>query len=192
MGLFGKKKNREYEEAARVLADGRPREAVELLREFLEKHPKHVHALTTLGVALLELQDEPDWMSPLTEEAFQLFDRAANIDPKDPVPLFNKAVSLRNLGRLEEALECFESVLQVEKRNALAVLHMAEIYYELERWEKAVELARLALIRDPGIRGSLEWVPDAMRKAGYLDEDGNVIEDKVPWSTEPPSGGPRF
>lgn len=140
--------------------------------------------MTTLGVALLEIQGDARWEDPRTQEAFRLFDRASEINPKDPIPLFNKAVSLRNLGRLEEALEVFQQVLDIEERLPLAILHMAEINYELEQWEKAIELARLALIRDPGIGEALTWVKEAMRKAGYLDEEGNVIMEKVPWNVD--------
>ena len=47
----------------------------------------------------------------------------------------------------------------------MAILHMAEINYELGRWDEAVELARLALVRDPGLDEALGWVPDAVSKA---------------------------
>ncbi len=87
---------------------------------------------------------------------------------------------------MEDALQSFEAAQEVEERLPLAILHMAEINYELERFEKAVELARLALIRDPGIEGALNWVPEAMKKAGYMDEEGNVTN--VPWEEETPDG----
>jgi len=58
---------------------------------------------------------------------------------------------------------------------ALAIAHMAEINYELGRWEKTIELVRLALVRDPGLEESMGWVRIAMRKAGMLDDDGNPI-----------------
>jgi tetratricopeptide (TPR) repeat protein len=66
---------------------------------------------------------------------------------------------------LEEALVSFQAALDIEKRLPLAILHMAEINYELGRWEESIELARLALIRDPGLEGSMEWVRDAVSKA---------------------------
>ncbi len=184
MGFLRRKSDKRYKEAARLLSDGRASEAISILKEILQQDPKHSNALTTLGVALLEIQGNAKWDDPGTQEAFRLFDRAAEINPKDPVPLFNKAVSLRNLDRLEEALEVFQQVLDIEERLPLAILHMAEINYELGRWEKAIELARLALIRDPGIGEALSWVKEAMRKAGYLDEDGNVILEKVPWNVD--------
>lgn len=184
VGFLRKKIDKRYKEAARLISDGNVSEAISILREILKKDPKHSNALTTLGVALLEIQGNAKWDDPRTQEAFRLFDFAAEVNPKDPIPLFNKAVSLRNLDRLEEALEVFQQVLDIEERLPLAILHMAEINYELERWGKAIELARLALIRDPGIGEALTWVKDAMRKAGYLDEEGNVIIEKVPWNVD--------
>ena len=192
MGFLGRKNKKKYEQAARLLADGEIEEAIAMLRAIIEEDPTHTHALTSLAVALMETQDEPDWDHPDTIEAMHLLDRAEKSNPKDVIPVFNKAVILRNLGRLEEALETFEAALQIEERLPLAILHMAEINYELGRWEKAVELARLALIRDPGIEGALTWVPDAMKKAGYLDEEGKVIKEKVPWPTDQTDRGPKF
>ena len=76
----------------------------------------------------------------------------------------------------DRALRSFEITLEIEGRLAPAILHMAEINYELENWERAIELARLTLVRDPGMEGSMGWVRVAMRKAGLLDEEGNVID----------------
>ena len=123
----------------------------------------------------MQAQDVPDSESPLTREALEQLDTAAKLAPKDPVPHFNKGVLLRNLGMLDNALKSFEAALDIEERLPLAVLHMAEINYELENWEKSIELARLALVRDPGLESSMGWVRVAMRKAGMLDENGNVI-----------------
>ncbi|MHA2005526.1 MAG: hypothetical protein ACW960_15785 [Candidatus Thorarchaeota archaeon] len=168
MPIFGRKKDKEYQEAAKLLAEDRPKEAVEKLRSFLENHPNNINGMVTLAVALIHGQEEPDRQSLATEEAFALLDRAAELKPKDVVPVFNKAVCLRDLGLLEEALSQFDKALEIEDKLTLAILHKAEINYELERWKEAVELARLALIRDPGIEGALSWVPKAMEKAGML------------------------
>jgi tetratricopeptide (TPR) repeat protein len=173
--LFGRSKDKEYEQAARKLADGQIQEAIDLLRNIISKRPDNRNARITLAVALMQAQDKPDKDDPLTMEALQQLDTAAKLNPDDPVPYFNKGVLLRNVGLLDDALRSFEVALDIEERMALAILHMAEINYELERWEKAIELARLALVRDPGLEGSMGWVRIAMRKAGMLDDDGNPI-----------------
>ncbi len=186
MPLFQRKKDKEYQEAARLLSDGRPEEASKKLREFLDKHPNDTNAMVSLAVALVQAQKEPTLDSPNTQEALALLEKAAELNPRNPIALFNRGVCQRSLGFLADALESFEAALEVEDRLPLAILHMAEINYELKNWEKAVELARLALVRDPGIEGALDWVPDAMRNAGYMDEEGNVVN--APWDEENPDG----
>ena len=179
MPLFKRKDNR-YSQAARLLSDGYPKDAIEMLESLIVEQPDHENAMVTLAIALLEVQEEPAKDDSRTVRAFSLLDRAISLNPSNPVPQFNKGVCLRKMGLLEEALESFESVLSIENRHTLSILHMAEINYELERWEKAIELAKLALIRDPGIESALTWVKDAMIKGGLMEDDLNVAEDKLP------------
>jgi len=182
--FFGRQKDREYQEAARNLADGKPEAAIRQLREILEEKPKHVNAMVSLAVALIQVQEKPKKEAPETVEALKLLDKAAEMKPKDPVPLFNKGVCYRDLGLHEQSLEYFEAALKLEKKQPLALVHMAEVNVELERWEEAIRLARLALIQDPGLEEALAWVPAVMVKAGYLDEEGNIIH--TPWEDEDP------
>lgn len=165
MRFSRRKTDTEYEQAAKMLADGNSHEAMDTLRQIVSKNPRHTNAMVALAVALIEQQGTPEKDSPLTKEALGLLDKAAAQAPKDSVPLFNKGVCLRDLGMLEEALVSFQAALNIEKKLPMAILHMAEINYELGRWEKSIELARLALIRDPGLEGSMEWVRDAVSRA---------------------------
>ena len=176
MSIFRKKNDKEYENAARLITEGKFPEAIELLRRILKINPKHVNAKISLAIALMEIQQDPDLNSPETVEALTLLDDAASIDKKNPVPLFNKGVLLRKLGLLEDALDVFLAAIDIEKKQPLALLQIAEINYELERWETAVEYARQALIRDPGLESTLSWVRDAMIKAGLLEDDINPAE----------------
>ncbi|TFG32416.1 tetratricopeptide repeat protein [Candidatus Thorarchaeota archaeon] len=176
MPIFGRSKDTEYEHAARLLASGDTLEAIDRFREIISKRPNHTNARVSLAVALMQAQEEPDIDNPLTIEALESLDTAASLAPEDPVPYFNKGVLLRDLKQFDKAIRSFEIALEIEERLAPAILHLAEINYELGNWEKAIELARLALIRDPGMEGSMGWVRVAMRKAGLLDDDGNVID----------------
>jgi tetratricopeptide (TPR) repeat protein len=179
MPLFGRKKNKEYQEAAKLLSQGETDTAIQKLRDIIKVYPDDTNSLTALGVALIQSLGDDKSDSLTIDEAMGYFDRAMQANPKDPVPLFNKGVCLRDIGRKQEALEVFDQVLQIKNRFPLAILHKAEINYELENYEEAVDLARLALIRDPGLASTMTWVKDAMDKAGLLDDDGNPI-DKPP------------
>ncbi|MGY5875532.1 MAG: hypothetical protein RTU30_07285, partial [Candidatus Thorarchaeota archaeon] len=103
MPLF-RRKDKDYDDAARLLSDGNVREAVDGLREILRGNPYHTNAMVTLAVALLEIQEYLDRESPRTLEAFELLDKAAELLPGDIVPIFNKGVCQRKLGLHEEAL----------------------------------------------------------------------------------------
>jgi tetratricopeptide (TPR) repeat protein len=187
--IFGRQKDTDYRQAARLLASGNTQEAIDQLREIISRKPDHTNARVSLAVALMQAQEDPDIDSPLTIEALEQLDTAASLAPDDPVPYFNKGVLLRDLKLFDRALRSFEVALDIEERLPVAILHMAEINYELENWEKAIELARLALVRDPGLEGSMGWVRVAMRKAGMLDDDGNVIdkpEDDTRWPVRKP------
>ena len=175
MPLFRRSKDVDYRNAARLLNEGRVDEAITELRVIIETNPEHLNAYVTLAVALMEVQEAPSKDSSQTVEAFALLDTAAALDPENPIPHFNMGVVLRNLGLLEESLVSFEKALDIEKRQPLAIANMAEVNYELKRWEEAIRLAKLALIRDPGLESAMGWVRVAMRKAGMLDDDGNVI-----------------
>ncbi len=175
MSRFSRKQDESYREAASLLAEGKAQDAIDRFREILRDKPNHYSSLIAIGVALIQVQETPSLNDPRTDEAFRYLDQAVSMDKKNPVPIFNKGVILRNIGMFEEALEIFDQVLAIEKKNPLAVLHKAEINYELERWEESLVLAKLALARDPGLEGSMGWVRDAMRKAGFLDDDGNAI-----------------
>jgi len=175
MPLFGRSKDSDYRNAARLLNEGKVEDAITELRVIIEKNPEQLNAYITLAVALMEVQEEPTRDSSQTVEAFALLDTAVALDPENPIPHFNMGVILRNVGLLEESLVSFQKALDIEKRQPLAIANMAEINYELERWEEAIRLAKLALIRDPGLESSMGWVRVAMRKAGMLDHDGNVI-----------------
>jgi tetratricopeptide (TPR) repeat protein len=175
MPLFRRRpKDTAYKEAAFLLAEGRPEEAVGRLRAIVDEKPDHINARVTLAVALMQMQGKPSQDSDLTREAFTNLDLAEEMEPDNPVPPYNRGVMLRHLGLKEEALECFDRVLEIEDRNALAILHKAEINYELENWEEAIELARLAVVRDPGLEAAVGWVRVAMRKAGLLEDESPV------------------
>ncbi len=176
MPIFRRSKNTEYEQAAKLLANGDTQKAIDMLRQIISEKPDHTNARVSLAIALMQAQDNATIDSPLTIEALEQLDKAATLSPKDPVPHFNKGVLLRDLKEFDKAITSFEKALEIEDRLAPAILHMAEINYELENWEKSIELARLALIRDPGMESSMGWVRVAMRKAGMLDDEGNVIE----------------
>ena len=89
MPLFGRTKDLDYRNAARLLNEGRVEEAITALRIIIEKKPEYINAYITLAVALMEVQETPTRDSPQTVDALALLDTAAALDPKNPIPHFN-------------------------------------------------------------------------------------------------------
>ncbi len=91
--------------------------AAECYNAALEEFPNHSQALTSLGLALFELQDFP--------AALQCYERAASVAPEDPVPQEKIARIFERMGRLNDAIS--------------ASLQAAEMYLKARSADKAIE-----------------------------------------------------
>ncbi|RDE13040.1 MAG: hypothetical protein C4K48_09215 [Candidatus Thorarchaeota archaeon] len=79
-----------YYAAARMMTEGRNREAIEALRLLIEKNSNHVNGHVTLAVALMQRQENLDKNNPGTIEALALIDTVTSLNPNDPIPLIEK------------------------------------------------------------------------------------------------------
>jgi adenylate cyclase len=87
-------------EAAKAAA----RDAIEVVERRLEWHPDDVRALH-LGAASLILTGQID-------RADRWLKRALEIDPKDPIVLYNVACNYSMLGRFEQSLDALEKAIE--------------------------------------------------------------------------------
>jgi tetratricopeptide (TPR) repeat protein len=110
---------------------GRPRDAETLLRQTLALNPRKPRDVAmlehNLGVSL-KLQDRH-------EEALKFFDSAQARVSDLPVVDYNRANTLQNLGRLEEALFCYRRALAGNPLDMLAHHDMNHLLYRLGRDE---------------------------------------------------------
>lgn len=86
-------------------------------RQALEIHPDQFQALTSLGLALIELQEY--------EEALRFYQKATRVKPEDPLPLEKIAQLCERMGSLDLA--------------AQAALRAAELYLKNRDVQKAIE-----------------------------------------------------
>jgi tetratricopeptide (TPR) repeat protein len=91
--------------------------AAAFYRQALEEFPEEPKALTSLGLALFELQDY--------EEALSAYRKAATATPGDPLPKDKEAQICEKLGRLKEATG--------------AALQAADLYMRSRDVDKAIE-----------------------------------------------------
>ena len=78
--------------------------------------------------------------------------QVAQVNASDqPEAYYNAASSLVEMGRLRDALSALEQALKTanEELTAKAYYNLGNIYFELAQYERAVEVYREVLIRDP-------------------------------------------
>lgn len=108
-------------------------------QQALNLQPNNPQALTSLGLALIELQRH--------DEAIDCYQRAARISPEDPLPLEKIAQLAERMGQLDMAV-------QASLRGAELYLKNRDAVKAVENWERVTRLnpenlhahSRLALV----------------------------------------------
>lgn len=112
--------------------------AIAAYRKALQEFPEDTSALTSLGLALLQLDD--------LQGALEVYERSARLNPNDPVAIEKSADILERMGRPDEAAAAHVSVAEVH-------LTRRDVDKAIENWQRATQLspgqprarARLAL-----------------------------------------------
>jgi tetratricopeptide (TPR) repeat protein len=120
-------------------------------KKALEEFPDNLNALTSLGLALYELNDN--------QQALTYYYKATKISPKDPMPYEKIAQLLERLGKkqesiqaltkagdlhlakkdVEKSIECWNQVLRLNPQNAVARIRLAVIQERRGKRPEAVE-----------------------------------------------------
>jgi tetratricopeptide (TPR) repeat protein len=156
------------------------REAADFYRQALEVVPDHPLALTSLGLALFELEE--------FDKALQIYQRAAQFSPNDPIPLEKMAQIFERQGRnkevvqasmqvadvylktrdVDKAIENWNRVLAYQPENLVARTRLAMVYERLGRKEDSVVeyLATASLMQRSGdLARALQIAEYAMQMA---------------------------
>jgi tetratricopeptide (TPR) repeat protein len=79
--------------------------AVKYLKEAIDKYPRNANAHTLMG----NCQDCLDKL----DEAIASYDTALRIDPDDAEAWFNKGMTLKKKGRIDESTQCIEKCISL-------------------------------------------------------------------------------
>lgn len=109
----------------------------------LGAHPGNFDALNWLGIIAAR--------SGRTEEAADLFARAAAVNPLDSSAHNNRGNVLRELRRYDEALDCYERALAIAPADAEALHNRGLVLLELTRFDDANASFERALALEPGL-----------------------------------------
>ena len=129
-------------------------------QRLLEIDPNHALAMSSLGNLKVSHLAQP-------EEGQALLYRASQIEPENPLVLNRLGWALFQLGDLEGALGRLLRAHSLNN-NAVVASQLGEVYWQLEKPEKAINLWREALRRFPEAR----YVRDTIHR---LDIDLNGV-----------------
>jgi tetratricopeptide (TPR) repeat protein len=140
--------------------------AAKFYRSALQEFPQNYNALTSLALALYELQ--------LFHESLEYYSRAAQISPNDPVPLQKVGEIQEHLGDLVKAANAYMGIAELYARNR-------DVEKALTNWTHVVALnpqhltahTRLALVYERLGRTSDAMV-EYIAIASLLQSQGNM------------------
>jgi tetratricopeptide (TPR) repeat protein len=126
----------------------------EMYKSFLDKHPNHIEARLAYGSFLMDIQDE--------EEGAKQWEKARELDPKNPAPWNNLANHYGHRGPVKKAFEYYAKAMELEPDEPVYSWNFATTVYlfrkdarefyninEQQVFDKAMKLYDHALRLDP-------------------------------------------
>ncbi len=118
------------------------RHAHDLAKRGAELMPDDAHVHIALGSTFLWLRRH--------DEAIAEAERAVELDPNYAHGLFELGFFFQYAGRADESLDYFERAVRLDPHHSAAFLHfMAQAYFQLGRYDEAVEFLQRRLVRNP-------------------------------------------
>merc|ERR1711871_778467 len=79
------------------------------------------------------------------EEAIWHYDQALKLDSNFKEARNNKALALKAMGRVQDACNEYNTILQRDQKSVVAMIHVAECLSDLQQHRQALEMASTAL-----------------------------------------------
>ena len=141
-----------YKQALKLLEQGEFRKTLEILDSILKIDKNFLPAWNCRGVVLLELKEY--------EQALDSFDQVIRMNPADDLSWYNKGYVLLLLKRFKESMNSLDVFLaRYSKKDdfcKFALYLQAQNYYELEEYEKALEVIKKATNMDAKFKEAQE------------------------------------
>jgi tetratricopeptide (TPR) repeat protein len=124
------KSNPQIQKAVALYLSGRLPEAADQMRKLLTFYPKNAQLLTYLGSVYIQQGQ--------TELGINTLGRSLQIEPQQPMALFNRAMAFQKLKRFEEALANYNQVITLEPNRSEAYNNRGNVLRKLNRLEDAL------------------------------------------------------
>jgi tetratricopeptide (TPR) repeat protein len=120
-------------------------EALAAYQEILLNEPANQYALYNIGLINQTRGDN--------EVAIEYYDRALAADSTLTVAAYNRALALRDVGRLDESAEAFEALLLIDGENVGVLYNFGNLLISQGDVVRGTELVNRAIELDPSLRG---------------------------------------
>jgi tetratricopeptide (TPR) repeat protein len=137
-----------YQRALTLHHAGKLNDAESLYKTLLSYFPQQVEILTTLGIVLLQ--------QGRSEAGIQQLKKSLSIQANQPAALYNMAVELQKLTRLDEALVCYNQTLKLNPGDINALINRGNTLKDLKQYQAAIASFESALALQPNIP-SAHW-----------------------------------
>ncbi len=154
--------NSKKQKAFKLLNQGRVQEAIPILEQLVNKYPKDIEALATLG----SIYGQAGQLEP----AVHYLERVIEINPNDLDTLNNLGVANMMLGNTDKARDCIERSLRLNPNDAGLHFNLATILQEQSEFKTAIEHFRQALQLEPSSVDVMVNLGVALKDSGQQDE----------------------
>lgn len=134
---------RQLEEAERLRQQGRLDRAESACHALTRRYPGYMAALHTLGLIHLDKRNY--------DRALDCLNRALMLDPQSWMTLTALARTYARLGATEMAAQTLERAITIKSDDPAILVSLAEILRDEREYERAVDVYRQALARDPSL-----------------------------------------
>ncbi len=148
-----------------LLNTGNVREAEVYLRDGLKRHPRNLDLGNMMGVTLRRLGR--------LDEALQVLDHTAKLDPKNTVPLINKGNLLLEMKRGAEAAAIFGQLVRLQPKSNDFQRFLGNAYVQMGDLPKAKSRFDMALRLKPDDVAS--WI-DRIKAATDFEQHDEAVE----------------
>ena len=137
-----------YQRALTLHHAGKLVDAEGLYKTLLDYFPQQVEILTILGIVLLQ--------QGRSEAGFQQLKKSLSLNPNQPAALYNMAVELQRLTRLDDALNCYNQALKLNSQDINALINRGNTLKDLKQYKAAIASFESALALQPN-NPSAHW-----------------------------------
>jgi tetratricopeptide (TPR) repeat protein len=159
---------------------GDQRQAIRAFSEEIRLRPRRIDGYLDRGICHMNLKDLP--------AALADFDKAHDLAPKSPRPMFHRADCLLRMSCAEEALEAVGHSLRLGPGYLPAQMLKAHCLGKLNRWELARKCFEAVIARDDAYPAAHYHLGLALDKLG--DRNGAIREISIDIEQNPKQGMP--